>query len=166
MNNILILSFIGLALLGIYGCSSQPEAELSDTVKIKYVATLENGTVIDSTQTDNPMELVIGDGKIFPPLEESLIGLSAGDTITVTLSPEQGFGNRRDDLIGKIPRSAFPDTVDLKVGMSWQVPSADGIFYASIVGLETDSVLIDSNHPLAGETVTYQFKLIEIIKAE
>ncbi len=148
------------------GCSSKPTAEVNDTVKIQYVAELEDGTVIDSTMTDSSLTLTIGEGKIFPPIEEAIVGLSVGDTADVTLPPEQGFGNRRDNLIGMVPRSAFPDTLDLKIGMAWQVPSPDGMFYAKIIGLEGDSVEIDSNHPLAGKTVIYHLKLMDIQKAK
>jgi len=166
MKNLLILSLLSFVLVWSFGCSSKPVAEMNDTVKIQYVAEIEDGTIIDSTITDSSLTLTIGEGKAFPTLEEAIIGMSVGDTATVTLPPDKGFGNRRDELVGKVPRSAFPDTVDLKVGMSWQVPSGNGMFYASIVGLEKDSVIIDSNHPLAGETIKYHIEVVDIRKAE
>ncbi len=149
-----------------WNCSSEPRVEFSDTVKLEFFAALTDGTVIDSVRTDTLMTLTIGEGQIFPAIEEKLVGLKIGDSLTVVLPPEKGFGFRQDRLIGRIPRSAFPDTINPVVGMAWTIPSPNGMLYAQIVEISGDSITIDTNHPLAGETVIYHLTVMEIEKGK
>ena len=150
----------------------------ADKVLINYVGTLDDGTIIDSTYPHSedechddecdhdhgPYEVVIGAGDFYVPIEEALIGMQVGDKKKVTISPEDGFGDYDAELVFTIERSELPEEIVPELGMELEVTGDDDdVYFVTIIGVTDTEVKLDSNHPLAGEELTYEFELMEIL---
>ncbi len=139
-------------------------AKKNDRVKVHYKGTLKDGTVFDSSVGKEPFVFIIGEGTVIPGFEKSVIGMAVGDTKTVTLPPEQGYGPRRKELCAVIARSRIPETISIRQGMKLEVQSSSGTTAQAVVLEVTDSeVTLDLNHPLAGQDLVFELELIEIL---
>lgn len=139
-------------------------ADQGDTVRVHYEGTLEDGTVFDSSQDDNPVEFTIGQEEVIPGFEETIIGMNIGDTETTTLSPEEAYGPRHDELIMEVPKNQFPENVPMEENVELEVPLEEGGSIDAIISnVGDDEVTIDANHPLAGKKLTFEIELEEIV---
>ncbi len=147
-----------------------------DRVKIVYTGTLQDGTVFDTTHesgecsTENcgcaegPMELVVGDGEFLPRIEEELIGMAPGEKKTVTIQAEDALGEYDEENVFSIQRTDLPS--DLKPDVGDQIVlinEENEQLPVTVVEVTDDSITFDSNHPLAGEDLTFDFELVEIL---
>ena len=158
----------GLVLLTIsmpflLGCSAEKVAEAGDTVKVHYTGKLEDGSIFDSSRDREPFELTIGSGSTIAGFENGIVGMAVGDTITITIPPEEAYGPKREELVSTISRDQIPPNITPEVGQQLQMqhPSGD-IVNVTITDVMPDSVTFDANHPLAGETLIFEIELIEI----
>ncbi len=139
------------------------QAKNGDKVKIHYTGKLENGSIFDSTREGAPVELVVGNRTVFPELEHGLIGMTVGESKNITLQPEQAFGPKRDDLIVRIDRGILPAEIKPEIGMQLQNKQPDGRLIAvTITDIKDNTITLDANHPLAGQTLILDVELIEI----
>jgi FKBP-type peptidyl-prolyl cis-trans isomerase SlyD len=135
-------------------------AAANKVVAIKYVLTIGDGKEVDSSG-DEPFEYLHGHDNIVPGLERELQGKSPGAKFKVAVSPEDGYGVIEPELTRRVPRSAFPKKVE--VGMQFAMEDDDGgamPIWVKEVG--KDKVLIDMNHPLAGETLTFDVEVLGV----
>ncbi len=140
------------------------QAKANDRVKVHYRGTLQDGTVFDSSVGKEPFEFIIGEGKVIPGFEKSIIGMSVGDVKTVTLAPEEGYGPRKKELCAVVARCRFPETINLRSGAKLEVQSSTGKSAQAVVLDVTESeVTLDLNHPLAGQELIFELELIEIL---
>ena len=138
-------------------------AKLGDTVRIHYTGTLDDGTVFDSTAGAEPIEFTLGESGIIPGFAAAVTGMSLGESKTVTIAPEQAYGDYDAEMTQQIPRSALPDEIELKEGMILSAESPDGIPVSFIVkSFDAQQITIDGNHPLAGRQLTFALELVEI----
>jgi FKBP-type peptidyl-prolyl cis-trans isomerase SlyD len=139
----------------------------SSFVTIHYTLTDAKGEVLDSSEGPDggePLSYVHGRGMIVPGLEEALTGKSEGDQLKVTVSPEDGYGQRQEVLIQKVSRDEFPDG-DLEVGMRFRSHGPGGARIVTITALDEDMVTLDGNHPLAGATLNFDVKVVSVREA-
>lgn len=139
-----------------------PQVKHGDTVFVHYTGTLEDGTVFSNSEENDPLEFVIGDGTVLEGFEEALIGMSPGETKTVTFGFEKGYGPRYDDLVREIPRSDLPADLDPHEGDYMDITQEDHEFVAVVLETTEDSITLDANHPLAGQTLNFDIKLESI----
>ena len=126
---------------------------------IRYTLTGADGTVIESGAID----YLHGYGNIVPGLEQALEGQSPGAQLDVEVPPELGYGLRMDVEIQRVPRNAFPAEMEIEPGMQFHARGPDGEpFPVWVVGVEPGAVLIDPNHPLAGETLKFDVEILEV----
>lgn len=125
-------------------------------IAIHYTLTDEQDQVLDSSQGSAPLFYLHGFGNIIPGLEKQLEGLAVGDAFEVTVTPEEGYGLRSDELIQIVPRAAFQGVDELDVGMQFQTQGPQGAMIVSITHIEGDDVTIDANHQLAGVTLNFK----------
>ena len=138
-------------------------AKLGDTVKIHFTGKLQDETVIETSKDRDPLEFEIGKGNVIPGLEQGVIGMAAGDKKTISVSPEDGFGQPHEDLVVDLKKSEFPKDVEFVVGAYLNIETSDGKkFQAKVVEIKKDAVTLDANHPLAGITLNYDVELLEI----
>ncbi|MBN2122753.1 MAG: peptidylprolyl isomerase [Deltaproteobacteria bacterium] len=135
-----------------------------DRVRVHYTGKLENGTVFDSSRDREPLEFVIGKGEVIPGFEEGVLGMEAGESKKISLSPESGYGQRRDELVVDVERSDLPGHIDPAVGQRLQIKLPnDNVIRVVITFVDESSVTLDANHPLAGETLLFDVEMVEIL---
>ncbi len=139
-------------------------AKTNDTVRIHYTGTLTDGTVFDSSNDREPFEFIIGQGMVIPGFENAVIGMSEGDEKTVSIPAEDAYGHYQDELVAVVARSQVPTEIELDIGTILQVRSPEGGIARVVVKKITESeVTLDLNHPLAGQDLTFELKLIKIL---
>ena len=131
-------------------------------VSIDYTLRLEDGEVIDSSEGHGPLEYMQGRGQIVPGLERELYGMNVGDEKAVTVSPQEGYGEYDDQRVQQVPRESFPDDMALEEGLSVRMRDASSgqLFDAYIDEVGDEVVALDFNHPLAGETLFFDIKVV------
>jgi FKBP-type peptidyl-prolyl cis-trans isomerase 2 len=140
----------------------------NDTVTLAYTGKLDNGEVFIVVSEDNPMTVTIGGLQLPPTLENALIGMKVGDTRTVRLSPDEGFGPRHKDLIQVIRNSALMEKIKPKPGMILALKTEkDGqevTVPATVLKVTGPEIEVDYNHPLAGHHLTYTVTIMDITR--
>lgn len=131
-------------------------------VTINYTLTDEQGSVLDSSEGRDPLAYIHGSGSIIPGLESALEGKSAGDALAVSVSPQEGYGERDEALTHVVSKDMFNDVEDLEVGMRFQAQSDQGRQVFSVIKIEEDEVTVDANHPLAGMTLNFDVNVADI----
>lgn len=139
------------------------EAKSGDVVHIHYVGTLKDGTEFDSSRDRDPLTFELGSGHIIPGLDSHIQGMKLGDISQVTIPPTEAYGLPNPDHVQVVPRDAMPDNVEIKVGLelSATAPSGNPI-PMRVVAMNEESVTVDANHPLAGQTLTFDVELVKI----
>lgn len=140
----------------------KPQA--GDTVRVHYTGTLEDGTQFDSSRGADPMEFAMGQGQLIAGFENAVAGLSSGESCTVTLAPEDAYGEQDAEMIQNVPRELMPEDVELKAGMVLQGQADDGrVDNFTVVSFTEEMVTLDANHPLAGKSLTFEIELVAIV---
>jgi peptidylprolyl isomerase len=137
-------------------------AQKGDTVRVHLTGCLDDGTKFASTFGEEPLELTIGEGKLIECFETSLIGMSEGVRKTVRLEPAQAVGERRPELVSNIPRHLVSEQHgDLKVGAKiWVKDQNANDVQVTVKEVSDQEVTIDANHPLAGQSLTFDIELM------
>ena len=139
------------------------QAKSGDTVKIHYTGTLDDGTEFDSSAGREPLEFALGGGQVIPGFDSAVDGMSIGDSKTVTIAPGEAYGERHDQLVQEVPKSALPEDMKPEIGMQLQSQSPDGqIMNLVVAEVAEESITVDGNHPLAGQALTFAIELVEI----
>lgn len=134
----------------------------SKVVLFHYTLTNAKGELLDTSEGNNPLGYLHGRGHIISGLERALEGRSAGDKINVTLSPDEAYGERDEELVQRVQRSAFQGVDSIEPGMQFQARYPEGPQTVTVTKVDGDEVTIDANHPLAGETLTFDVEIAEV----
>jgi FKBP-type peptidyl-prolyl cis-trans isomerase SlyD len=118
--------------------------------------------VLESSIGNDPLVYLHGSGAIVPGLEEALNGRKAGEKFNVDLPPEKAYGERDERLVQRIPKTEFPDSQRLEVGMQFQVDTKGGPMILTITGLDGPDVVVDGNPELAGHTLHFDIEIAEV----
>ena len=133
------------------------------TAVFHYLGRLENGEIFDGTKVDQPAVVVIGKGQVMPAIELALEGMQPGQTKKVRISASDGFGEYDKGLVTDYPRQRLPTDAEAKPGMIIEMHKDDGSkMLAKIVELRGDTVVLDFNHPLAGQTLYYEIQVVAV----
>lgn len=139
--------------------SIQPDSE----VIMYFTLKLEDGTIADSTENEEPMQFVMGDGSMIPGLERSLYGLRIGEKQNVRIGPDDAFGQRDPENIRIMKREEFPAEMALEPGVIIEFDTETGESIAGMITeVQTENVNVDFNHPLAGHEVTFDVEIVDI----
>jgi peptidylprolyl isomerase len=132
-------------------------------ISVEYTGTLGNGEVFDSSQGRRPLEVHMGAGQMIKGFEAQLMGMALNEKKVFTISPEDAYGPRNADLMQSISRSQVPPEMDLEVGMIVGLNTPEGNQVpARIVQLDDEQLTMDLNHPLAGESLTFEIEVVGI----
>jgi FKBP-type peptidyl-prolyl cis-trans isomerase SlyD len=131
-------------------------------VSLSYVLSLENGQKVEETAENDPLCFVFGIGRMMPGLEKGLLGLEAGSKTRITVEPEEGYGNKSDQLIREFPRTIFSDDSQFKVGDRVRATGPQGDMIFEIKQVTEDKVTCDFNHPLAGMRLFFDVEVQEV----
>ncbi len=132
------------------------------TISIEYTLTLDNKEVVDSNVGGEPLTYVQGSGQIIPGLETAMEGLKVGDTKEVTVDPEEGYGPVIQEAIVEVQKDQLPEGAQ-QVDAQVQAEGPDGqILHGQVTELKDDKAVVDFNHPLAGKTLIFDVKILDI----
>lgn len=130
------------------------------SVTISYIGTLDNGRIFHSTEEHGPQTFTIGDGQVFPALEQALIGMRAGEVKNILLTAAEAYGPRVRENIVRVAREAFPAGKEIVAGQKLSIDFKGGASRVMVVSaVAEDGVTLDGNHPLAGLDLTFALKL-------
>lgn len=141
------------------------ELTVSDdvVVSLDYTLRLDDGEVVDSSEGEEPLQFIQGHGEIVPGLEQALYGMAVGEEKELVVRPEDGYGELDPDAYQTIPRDAFPQELELEPGLGLELEDEEGeTMLAFVAEIRPDNVLLDFNHPLAGETLYFKVKVVDL----
>lgn len=142
------------------------EINMHSLVLMHYSIALTNGSVIESSFDDEPVEITMGHADITEGMELAIFGLKEDDEQTITLTAEQGFGIRDEDNIHDMPLSDFPEDIPPEVGLSYSFESDEGEeIPGTVVNLKEDVATIDFNHPLANQEIVFTVSILGVNNA-
>jgi len=140
------------------------EAKNGDKVRVHFTGYLEDGAVFGSTMDEEPFEFKLGEKNMLPGFENAVIGMEKGETKTISLPPEEAYGDHKKELVHMMERSGFPPEINLEIGKRLSVRTQDGKqTVVTIKDFTEDKIVIDENEPLAGKTLTFKIELVEIL---
>jgi peptidylprolyl isomerase len=132
-------------------------------VSVDYTGVLDNGDVFDSSEGRQPLEIQMGSGSVLPGFESALMGMTLNETKTFTLSPEDAYGQRDESRMHNFPKSDIPTGMEPEVGQILMLSTQQGQqIPARVDSIDEDKVTFDLNHPLAGKSLTFNIKVMEI----
>ncbi|RJQ75520.1 MAG: peptidylprolyl isomerase [Desulfobacteraceae bacterium] len=132
-------------------------------VQVHYTGTLKNGEVFDSSQDREPLEVAVGEGQLIMGFEKALLGMSVNEKKVFTLSPEEAYGERNADALRTFSRQEIPPGLEVEKGQMVAVTTPQGEqIPAKVIQVDDENLTIDFNHPLAGETLTFEIEVVGI----
>lgn len=135
-----------------------------DKIKVEYTGTLEDGSVFDASEKHGqPLEFEVGSGKVIKGFDQAVIGMEKEEEKEFTLKPTEAYGDHNPQLIKKLPADKLPKDKELKPGMLLVMGLPNGVQVpARIVEINDKEVTLDLNHPLAGKTLNFKIKVLDI----
>jgi FKBP-type peptidyl-prolyl cis-trans isomerase 2 len=134
-----------------------------DKVNILCEAKFEDGTVCYKNKEENPLEFVVGEGKFFPAVENSIKGMKKGESKIITLEPKDAFGEHKEKLVLVVPKESFSSETNLDIGIKVKVKiTNEQTIQGTITEKNNGSFTVDFNHPLAGRKIVFSITLISI----
>jgi peptidylprolyl isomerase len=139
------------------------QAKNGDTVTVHYTGKLPDGSIFDSSEGEDPLVFTLGKEELIEGFEEGVLGMAVGEKKTVTITPDKGYGEPHDDMLLEVPLSEMPDDLELEVGDELELTNEEDEPMIVVVSqMNEDSVILDGNPPLAGETLIFDLELIAI----
>ena len=129
---------------------------------IEYTLTDTEGQILDSSVGGEPLAYLHGAGNIIPGLEKALEGKTVGDAFTVSIAPAEGYGEKDDSLTQEVPRRMFGGVDEIEVGMQFHAQTDNGMQVITVAAVSGDMITVDANHPLAGQTLNFDVKVVEV----
>jgi len=133
------------------------------TVSVHYTGKLSNGEVFDTSEGREPLQFVVGTNQIIPGFENAILGKVVGETVVATITPETAYGPLREDLIVEVPLENMPGPVESGQFLEAQTDQGQPI-RVQVVEVKENTVVINGNHPLAGEDLTFEIQVLEVIE--
>ncbi len=144
------------------------EVKDGSKIKLHYTGTLEDGTVFDSSEGKDPLEFTVGEGMVIPGFEEGVKGMKEGEEKEIVIPPEKAYGEVNDKLNVKVPKESFGENTDkVKEGVVLRIMSPQGVpMNAKVLSVDDKEATLDLNHPLAGKTLKFKVKVVEVSEAK
>ena len=137
--------------------------QTGDTVRVHYTGTLADGSEFDSSEGRDPLEFQAGTGQVVPGFDRAVLGMEPGETKTVTFPAADAYGKANPDHVLEVGRDQFPPGIDPEVGDQLALGmEGGGQVPVRVVEVKGDTVVLDANHELAGEALTFEITLVEI----
>ncbi|WP_324027020.1 peptidylprolyl isomerase [Maribacter sp. BPC-D8] len=132
-------------------------------VKVHYTGKLSNGQIFDSSVDREPLEVKLGQGSLIPGFEKGLLDMVANDKKTIVIAKEDAYGEKQKELFQTVPKSELPQEMEPKVDMALMATNADGSErQLRVAEVNENDIVVDANHPLAGEDLTFELELVEV----
>jgi FKBP-type peptidyl-prolyl cis-trans isomerase 2 len=142
------------------------QVKAGDTVKVHYHGRLTDGTTFDSSEGREPLEFEVGGGMVIKGFDDGLMGMTIGQKKTIEIPVENAYGPKDPQMLMDFPIDRFPPDMKPEIGMRLNMTNGSGQHIpVVIIELKGDTVILDANHPLAGEDLLFDLELMEIIGA-
>ena len=133
-----------------------------DTISVEYTGKFQNGTVFDTSKGQAPLKFTVGSGMMINGFDQAVVGMKQGETKTVVIEPEEGYGLRDEEFYVDIPKMHFPEDIPLTEGLQLELQDPDGRpVPASVAEIREDVVRMDINHFLAGKTLEFDITVLD-----
>jgi peptidylprolyl isomerase len=140
------------------------QVKSGDTVRVHYHGRLQNGNTFDSSEGRDPLEFKVGSGMVIKGFDNGVLDMKPGDKKTLNIPVEEAYGPKSDELIMEFPKANIPADLNPSVGMELQMSNPQGqVFPVKVAAIGTEFITLDANHPLAGEALTFDIELVEIV---
>ena len=135
-----------------------------DSVKVHYHGKLTNGETFDSSEGRQPLEFKVGEGMVISGFDDALVDMTVGEKKTVNIPVEEAYGPKNEELVMEFPANMLPEDLHPEVGMQLQMSNKEGrSFPVKVVEVGEATLILDANHPLAGEALVFDIELVEIV---
>jgi peptidylprolyl isomerase len=142
------------------------QVQSGDTVRVHYHGRLTDGTTFDSSEGRDPLEFQVGSGMVIAGFDNGVMGMSVGDKKTVNIGVDDAYGPKNPEMIIEFPRDQVPEGMPLEKGMRLNLNNSAGqVVPVVITEVRDEAVMLDANHPLAGEDLVFDIELVEIVGA-
>ena len=139
------------------------QVKKGDTVKVHYHGKLTNGETFDSSEGKEPLEFKVGEGSVIKGFDDGVMGMQIGDKKTIEVPVDDAYGPKNEEMLIEFPKDRFPSDMNPEVGMPLTMSNGSGQnFRVTIIEVKDDSVILDANHPLAGEELIFDIELVSI----
>ncbi len=134
-----------------------------DTVNVHYHGKLTDGSTFDSSEGRDPLQFTVGSGQVIKGFDDALIDMKIGEKKTVNIPVDQAYGQRSDNMMMEYPKSDFPADMQPEVGLELHMSdNAGNVFPVVIAEVQEEVVILDANHPLAGQDLIFEIELVSI----
>ena len=140
------------------------QVKSGDKIKVHYHGRLTNGETFDKSEGREPLEFEVGSGMVIKGFDDGVTGMAVGDKKTINIPFVEAYGPKNPDMIIDMPKDRFPKDMEIEVGMPLSMSDGQGQQFQVVVAeVQEDVVILDANHPLAGEDLIFDLELVEII---
>lgn len=140
------------------------QVKAGDKIKVHYHGKLTNGQTFDSSEGREPLEFEVGSGQVIKGFDDGVTGMAVGDKKTIEIPADEAYGPRNEEMVIDMPKERFPAEMVLELGMPLMMTDGQGQnFQVVITEIKENTVMLDANHPLAGQTLIFDLELVEIV---
>lgn len=143
--------------------SAQKERAIAvgDQVRVNYVGRFEDGSMFDSSEGREPLEFTVGAEQVIAGFDRAVVGLKPGESCSVAVSPEDGYGHHLPEMVAEVERKLIPNHEQLVLGSMLEVSLEDGqSLEVQVVEISEHAVVLDGNHPLAGKELHFEIEVL------
>ena len=135
-----------------------------DKIKVHYHGKLTNGETFDSSAGREPLEFEVGSGMVIPGFDDGVTGMAVGEKKTINIPFAEAYGPKNPEMVIEMPKDRFPPEMEIELGMPLMMSDQQGQqFQVTIVEIKEEAVMLDANHPLAGQDLIFDLELVEIV---
>lgn len=140
------------------------EVKTGDKVKVHYHGKLTSGETFDSSEGRAPLEFEVGSGMVIKGFDEGVAGMKVGEKKTINIPVEEAYGPKNPEMLVEMPKDRFPAEMEIEEGMPLMMSDGSGQnFQVVVTEIREESVILDANHPLAGQDLIFDIELVEIV---
>lgn len=140
------------------------QVQNGDKVRVHYHGKLRSGETFDSSEGREPLEFTVGGGQVIPGFDQGVMGMQVGDKRTVEIGVADAYGEKSQEMIIEFPKNQFPPEMNPEVGMQLMMNNGQGQqFPVTVAEVKAETVVLDANHPLAGQDLIFDIELVEIV---
>lgn len=139
------------------------QVKSGDKVKVHYHGRLTNGETFDKSEGRAPLEFEVGSGMVIKGFDDGVTGMTVGEKKTINIPFSEAYGPKNPDMIIEMPKDRFPQDMEIEIGMPLAMSDGQGHqFQVVVVQIKEEAVVLDANHPLAGQDLVFDLELVEI----